>query len=255
MKIISLNIRAWRIWHDLQSFLEDHAGDTAIFCFQEVFHTTSDETIVEEFYKANILTEIEKILPNHTCYYAATQEGFGFNNTVDYHLQWWNAVFVHKDIVVDNYVTDYLYGSYNSKMLWMTPYTARNYQYITIQHDGVPLTIIHFHGIWNWWGKDDTSDRLEQSRVLKKIMTSKQWHVILLWDYNLSPDTDSLGLLTSWMRNLIQEYGISTTRSKLYTKPLPFADYAIVSNELVVTDFAVPYVEISDHLPLVLTIE
>jgi endonuclease/exonuclease/phosphatase family metal-dependent hydrolase len=78
--------------------------------------------------------------------------------------------------------------------------------------------------------------------------------VILLGDYNLNPETQSLAILTQGRRNLISEYSIATTRSALYTKPLPYADYAIVSPDIVIKSFAVPYTEASDHLPLVVEI-
>ncbi len=58
------------------------------------------------------------------------------------------------------------------------------------------------------------------------------------------------------MKNLITEYNIKSTRSKLYRKygEMNFADYAIISPEIQVQSFEVPYCEVSDHLPLILTI-
>ena len=59
------------------------------------------------------------------------------------------------------------------------------------------------------------------------------------------------------MRNLIIEKNIPRTRSKL--SPFwgksdfqKFADYTFVSKNIVVKDFSVPDVEISDHLPMIL---
>ena len=54
------------------------------------------------------------------------------------------------------------------------------------------------------------------------------------------------------MRNLIAEFGITSTRSSLYTKPLRFADYMFVSNGIEVKDFKVLPDEVSDHLALYL---
>lgn len=59
------------------------------------------------------------------------------------------------------------------------------------------------------------------------------------------------------MRNLIKEFNIKQTRSNLspYAKTKnfqKFADYTFITNDVVVKDFQVPYIEISDHLPLIL---
>ncbi len=54
------------------------------------------------------------------------------------------------------------------------------------------------------------------------------------------------------MRNLIKEHGITSTRSHHYTKPVKFADYAIVSKDLDVIKFEVLQDPVSDHLPLLL---
>ncbi len=54
------------------------------------------------------------------------------------------------------------------------------------------------------------------------------------------------------MRNLVKEFGVKSTRSKLYTKPVKFADYILVSNDVKVNKFDVINMEVSDHLPLFL---
>jgi len=52
-------------------------------------------------------------------------------------------------------------------------------------------------------------------------------------------------------RNNLRE----TRRSAFYKKPVRFADYVLVSQEIKVKDFHVPDVEVSDHLPMVLDFE
>ena len=79
----------------------------------------------------------------------------------------------------------------------------------------------------------------------------------LLGDFNLNPSTQSIRILENELVNLILDYKIETTRSNLYSKKteMPIADYCFVSKDLEVKDFQVPYVEASDHLPLILEIE
>lgn len=52
------------------------------------------------------------------------------------------------------------------------------------------------------------------------------------------------------MRNLIKEYGVTSTRTSHYTKDEKFADYAFITQGIKVKDFKVLPDEFSDHTPL-----
>ena len=57
------------------------------------------------------------------------------------------------------------------------------------------------------------------------------------------------------MRDLIKEYNITSTRSKLYNKhekPVLYADYIFTSSEIEINDFNILSDVVSDHLPLLL---
>jgi endonuclease/exonuclease/phosphatase family metal-dependent hydrolase len=55
------------------------------------------------------------------------------------------------------------------------------------------------------------------------------------------------------MRNLITEYGVTSTRTSLYTKTEErFADYIFVSKDIEVKDFKVLPDVVSDHAALLL---
>jgi hypothetical protein len=63
------------------------------------------------------------------------------------------------------------------------------------------------------------------------------------------PDTESIRILEKKYMNLIHQYGIECTRTAVYDDTsLPFADYAFVGSDLVVSDFQVQLEPIfSDH--------
>ncbi|MGH7175090.1 MAG: endonuclease/exonuclease/phosphatase family protein, partial [Minisyncoccia bacterium] len=61
-------------------------------------------------------------------------------------------------------------------------------------------------------------------------------------------------VLTEGMRNLIEEYKITSTRTSFYDETEKFADYAFVSPEAKVLDFKVLPEEVSDHAALYLEI-
>ena len=76
---------------------------------------------------------------------------------------------------------------------------------------------------------------------------------MLCGDFNLLPDTESLRMLESaGLRNLVVECGVTSTRTSLYARPEPFADYVFVSDGIAVRDFHVLPDVVSDHTPLLL---
>ena len=78
-------------------------------------------------------------------------------------------------------------------------------------------------------------------------------------DFNLLPQTESVRILEYGRRNLISDFNIPTTRSRLnpyYGTPQeqPHANFAFVTPGVQVESFAVPDIEVSDHLPMLMTI-
>lgn len=116
------------------------------------------------------------------------------------------------------------------------------------------MIIANVHGLWNGKGKSDTEGRLEQGRRIHDFIERHPEQIIIVGDFNLDPDTKSLAITEAGMRNLIKEYGITSTRTSLYTKEGKFADYALVSPGVNVLDFKVLPDEVSDHAALYLEI-
>lgn len=128
---------------------------------------------------------------------------------------------------------------------------ARNIQYATTIADGGPVTVINFHGLWNGNGKTDTKDRLRQSRNILEFAKHIENPLILCGDFNLLPDTESIRILErAGLRNLISEFGVTSTRTSFYSKPQKFADYVFISKDIQLKDFKVLPGEVSDHSPL-----
>jgi endonuclease/exonuclease/phosphatase family metal-dependent hydrolase len=65
------------------------------------------------------------------------------------------------------------------------------------------------------------------------------------------PDTKSLTKFDELgLSNLIKKHGVTSTRTRHYSKPEKFADYIFVTNDIGVRDFRVLPEEVSDHAPL-----
>ncbi len=252
MKIISLNARAGREFNALMEFINQHKDTTDVFCFQEITSTPSEETTMEELYRANLFRDLTDILgPTHQWYFAPYAVG-GFHEDLDYHGERWNAMFIKRTIPVERVSVEYIFVDEDP-----TKHHLKNIQYTTIRQHDEPLTLMNFHGLRTGQWKDDTPLRITQSLNIKKLLSEVSWSCMLLGDYNLNPDTESMQILEEGMKNLITEYNITSTRSKLYRNygKMHFADYVLISPDISVASFDVPYVEASDHLPLILTIQ
>lgn len=256
MKLLSLNAWGGKIYQPLIEFIGKHSKDTDIFCFQEVFETTSgiDE---REGFRLNLYEEFCKLLPEHQGYFAASVEnyiaGASLPNFINFNLSWGLATFIHKKFKVTSRGDFFVFrdkDSFNPKDLNTLP---RNMQYLTFTDGNKKFIVCNLHGIWQRGEKIDTLSRISQSEQINNFLDKyKDEAKILAGDFNLNIDTHSLEILEKKLINLIKKHKIPTTRSKLYTWEDKFADYILVSDKIKVLDFQVPYVEASDHLPMIL---
>jgi endonuclease/exonuclease/phosphatase family metal-dependent hydrolase len=240
MKLICLNTWGGIVKNELRDFLVRQEVDTDIFCFQEVFDNAHIDTLGD--IDVNLYTTLTELLPNHTGYYAPSQDN-------DEGL----AIFVKPSIKLDAVGDDFVYRFHNAMEDEDRKTLGRNIQYVQFTQSDQGYTVINFHGLWNGAGKTDTPDRLSQSQRIKEFIEDKaKSKVILVGDFNLEPDTESIAILEKGMRNLIKEKGITSTRSQYHKWPNKFADYVIVSNDLNVVRFELLQETVSDHLPLLL---
>ncbi len=253
MKIISLNTWGGRAGRGkLLDFFKRNAN-ADIFCLQEIWSApyrhlegafmgglrTSNNDVMTEG-----MQEISATLSAHTSYFRPHYlENYGLQMLVkkDCSVVEEGELFVHKH---KGYLPEGDVGNH-----------ARNIQFVTINTSRGLVTVINFHGLWNGKGKGDCEDRLEQSDRIIDFLKTLDHRFVLCGDFNLLPDTESLKKFERFgLRNLIAEYGITSTRTSLYTKPGKFADYTFVSKEVEVKEFKTLPDEVSDHLSLYLEI-
>ena len=249
----------------------EHMGKKAqmvdIFCFQEVYSTQSGRISTREITgqggshqptndspaRANIYEELRQALPEFHGYYSSSQDRYDIHGPVDYPLSFGLAMFVRKTLQIEEEGDLFVYRAKNSVLGTDNATIGRNLQFVQFLRNGKQFTIVNLHGLWNGKGKTDSPERIEQSRKILAFLQSVSGATILCGDFNLLPGTQSLALLEQEMRNLVKEYGVTSTRSQLYKKPDTYADYILASPEVIVEDFKVLKEEVSDHLPLLLT--
>ena len=246
MKLITLNTWGGRGGKEnLLAFIEKHK-DVEIFCLQEMWSGGEQMSgkiaggVALNNIAYQLFNDIGTILPSHNAYFRP-----------HYHDWYGLAMFVKKDLKISDEGDMFVYKEKDWASEWDSGDHARNIQWVTFETSAGPRTIINFHGLWNGKGKGDSNDRLLQSdNILNFIKTLSTPHV-LCGDFNLRPDTESLKKFENFgLKNLIKEYGVTSTRTSLYTKPEKFADYVFVSSEVTVKDFKVLPDEVSDHAAL-----
>lgn len=254
MKILSLNTAHGQYFSSLIPFVQREASQTDIFCFQEIFFGQEAKFTDVKHARINIFEELCKILPNFNAYTykaPATARHF-YHELLPSGVRGGIATFVNKKIKVKDsggfrcYKTDTFPGfDFGAKLtgncLWV---------------DIGGLTILSLHGIYQRdTNKADTPERIEQAKIIKEFMKTKNTQKILCGDFNLLPENKSLSILEEDMVNLIDKFKIKSTRSSYYKGDEKFADYMLVSPDIKVKKFEVPSSEASDHLPLVLDFE
>jgi endonuclease/exonuclease/phosphatase family metal-dependent hydrolase len=240
-RLISLNIWGGKARDPLLEFLQRYGALIDFFCLQEVFNGTV-ESSVQPGSTPDIFSRISAVLPEHEGHFALAEQ------TDMTGL----ALFTRRSIRIDRISDTFVYRWKNSMEANNPASTGRNLQYVDFENGGKRFRLAHMHGLWNGQGKTDTEDRLEQSRRAKAVLDQAEGPKLLCGDFNLLPETESLGILGQGMRNMIKEYGVVSTRSGLYQKPDKFADYIITSPEIDVKAFKVLPHSVSDHLPLYL---
>ncbi len=244
MKLITLNTWGGRITKEFLRFLEAQRESADIFCLQEIYNNATHIHIEQGGIDPDLTlyNDIEKALPEYQGYFRPHYlETYGL------------AIFVKNTVPVieeDEFFV-HLYKGFMPK--GDVGYHARNVQRINIKTENEDVHIFNFHGLWNGLGKDDSESRLLQSWKLVEYIRSYEGKKILCGDFNLSPDTESIKLVEDTpLRNLVKEYGVTSTRSTFYKKENRFADYIFVNDQVDVSDFKVLPDEVSDHSPLAL---
>lgn len=244
MKIVSLNTWGGAVNELLLEFLSSRK-DIDFFLVQEMHHNATEKTNWDNRGNPNLFEDIQKVLPSHNGYFAPAQDD-------EYGL----AGFIRKGINIAEHGDIFIHRYKNAMQNMVGQDLGRNLQYFKIGGKK-PLTLLNFHGLWTGKGKQDTEDRIKQSKRIVEFAHSISGDFILAGDFNLLPDTESIKILEGMaVRNLIADFGITNTRTSYYTKTSDrFADYVFVTAGIHVKDFKVLPDEVSDHAALYLEFE
>lgn len=255
MKLLNLNIGIKL--DNTKEVLDFIKSENADICtFQEAMNAV-DDSCFDIFKSKNDIVKLEQYKYNSFAPLFIA-EGITKNNVVvrDFGGKAEQGSLILSKFKIKEHYNQFYYNSYKYE------YDATNFrekdwcrsiQNAILEIDGKEIQIINIHGIWN---KDKLGDErtIKQSEfILSKIR--KDIPVIVVGDFNLLPNTQSIKILNSELINTIEKYNIKSTRPEfddgLDTGNI-VCDYIFVNDKVKINDFKVINIDISDHLPLLL---
>jgi endonuclease/exonuclease/phosphatase family metal-dependent hydrolase len=229
MKIIYLNTWGAKVREAMAKFLKEQSRDTDVFCFQETYD------------------DMRQLARQQLPGYAELEKNKYVNDDDNFP----QAIYVRKTIPLLS----------SGVILENEPGTGLGIYAEVRLADGRNLFVCNFHGMSRPVDKLDDPARLKQSQTLVEFFKDKPGLKIIGGDFNLFPETESIKMFAKdGYRDLIKEYGITTTRNQLAWAMYPdnkqyYSDYVFISPEVKIKNFSVLDIEISDHLPLILEVE
>jgi len=261
VRIVSLNTWGGNVLGPLLDYVRQQALTTDIFCFQEVLNAAVLLPLDCGF-RTTLYGELAAILPEFDGRFDAIVSWVEppRETTGSVPVPFGLATFARRSRIGRERRTEPIIE--HDDLLDAMPglhRTTRRLQMTRLQTANGSLVVANLHGMSRPGSKLDSDERLEQSRVVRRILDAHNGPSLLLGDFNLMPDTESVRIVEHGRRNLVKEWQITTTRSRInpyYGTPQvqPHANYAILTPDITVEHFSVPDVEVSDHLPMLLTV-
>lgn len=259
MKILSLNTWCGREFNPLIEYLKKHDGEIDAFCLQEVFDS-QDLLETSPDIRSNLWSEICKLFPDYYHFFQPVMKDTDNQGEKVKGLLFGLGIIIKKTFLVEKEGDFFVYRNRFADTSSDPTSIPVNVQFITIKIGTSLVTICHIQGKWFPGDKLDTHERIEQSKRILEFLDNHKGPKVLCGDFNLLPGTQSIKMIEEKMKNLVKDYGIQTTRSRLNTyygtsSFQKFADYVFVSPDVQVQNFTVPDIQVSDHLPLILEFE
>ncbi len=227
MKIVFLNIWGSHMTEGLVPYIKEQALNTDVFCLQEATPNAKEAC-------ARVLNGYVEI------------SDYKF---IDHNDNFPQTMFIRNDIEL-----------LSSGTLFGDDMTIGLAMYAELKIGDKNMYVCNVHGRSRPSDKLDNPDRLKFSQKIIEFFQDKNTPVVIGGDFNIEPTTESLRMFENHSyRDLIKEHNIPTTRNHLAWDRYPdnkmyFSDYVFLNDKVTLNNFDVDNNEISDHLPMVLTI-
>lgn len=247
VKIITLNTWRGEILENLVSFIKQEDAD--IFLFQEVYDG-KDKNLPSEY---RFFQYFQETFPQYHGVFAAA-----FCDITKYgNIEEGTAIF-SKFKIIDSKRTffDVPYFTFNARAKTRFDDIPQTLLYAQINTGETVLNAFSMHGIWGFDGLDNPR-RLQMAETIIKEIGQKE-NIVLGGDFNLSPNTKAVKSIEKYLHSVFGTTLTSTFNMKHKDNPgyaTAAVDMMFVSPNMKVLEKDCPDVDISDHLPLVVTLE
>lgn len=248
IKILCLNIfEGGLLWPNIESFVRREKPD--ILCLQEVCNGDERQPINFQSIK-----RLKALLPDYYSYYSPEifeifpqGQGDGGNGIYSrYPISEEKTVFLHEEyrkILRPRREDDF-------------SHYPKNLQSVVVNIGVKKLHVCNMHGIWGLDGAD-TKERLRMSKLIVKEIKGKK-PLVLMGDFNIKPNTKTIEAIEEKLTNVFKDE--LTTSFNLEHKKHPGYATAVVdmffaTKDINIVSKSVPADDVSDHLPLLVTIE
>lgn len=255
ISLVSLNTWGGQLFGPLIDFFRSQAAKVDVFCLQEILSSSATRTLPVSGARANLFSELARILPEFTAFYrpAPREARYFQDDLLPTGVQVGQAIFIRNSIQVIEVGGFHTYAGSFPHGMFLSGRLTGQCQWIRIRNSVGPTLICNMHGLWQRdTNKADTPARIQQSEIIRRFLLNQADRVIMCGDFNLDLGTVSLASIAEGFRNLVEEYGITSTRTHYYQKHIRHADYCFVSPGITVEEFAVLPDIISDHFSLML---
>jgi len=262
VRLVSINAWGGAMYGQFAAWLPQINPD--VLCVQEVTHThghtgwtsfdDGDHALPQ---RADLLTDVRRLLPRHQVFFAASDAGPVRDATGVTHQQEFGVgTFVHDSIAVTDVVPRFVHDRFTRHERWPSTGRPRNAlaTRLALQGRARAITVVQVHGLRDAEGKHDTPARRAQAERLAALVTDVRQAgdlAVLCGDLNLLPHSETFDVLRG--AGLVDLVGTADTRGSRYVKPVRHASYLLVSDLAAVRRFEVlTRPEVSDHRALLL---
>lgn len=144
--------------------------------------------------------------------------------------------------------------------LKLSPQFARSIVEVTLFIDGKEINAMSCHGAWT---RDpvDTKEKVRQAKLISEYLKILKTPFIMGADMNMTPESKVIGMISKVCVNWTVKAKVRRTTHPLVHKTVPMipgglvVDYIFTSRKIKLLSLETPEVLVSDHLPLVATLE
>jgi endonuclease/exonuclease/phosphatase family metal-dependent hydrolase len=250
IKCISLNL--WdggNLLPNIFKFLEEHA-DADLILLQEAYNSP-DPALIENYRSVEVLQAKTGLPYAHFAPMVLDKLLIG-------KVEAGNAILSKFPILSsDVQFFDETYRERNAYDITGNPTMPRILQHVVVDAEGTKLNLYNLHGVWDLDGDNYSELRQNMSRVIRENVQGKQ-RAILAGDSNAKPTNKAMRDIEDCMFSVFGD-GLKTTYNMRRKTNPGFAtaacDVMYVSPDIKVIEKSCPDVDISDHLPLIVTLD